>query len=403
MQSPIREEQIAARSVPQRLRLVILVLAVTCGATAANLYYGQPLLSPIAHAFGVSQGSATLVVTFSQLGYAIGLLLLLPLGDLLENRALASRTLLVTAVALFGAALAPGFGIFLTMSVLVGITSVVAQILVPFAAHLAPEHERGRVVGTVMGGLLLGILLARTVSSLVAAAWGWRTIYLISGVLMLGLAVLLIRLLPRRTPERHGSYAQLMASIAQLVRAEPALRRRAFSQATMFGAFSCFWTAISFELIHGHHLGQVGIAVFALVGAGGAAAAPIAGRLGDRGFGNAGSGVALVLAVLSMLLANFGSGNVVLLAVAGVLLDLSVQSHQVFSQREIYGLRPDARARVNTVFMTTIFVGGAIASAAAGSVDDAYGWSGVTILAAIYPLVGLAVWAYSTVRRRFGR
>jgi predicted MFS family arabinose efflux permease len=415
MESPIREAGTATSSsaaapphqsgesstlTSERLRVVILVLSVACGLTVANLYYGQPLLSPIAHAFGVSQGSASLVVTLTQLGYAVGLLALLPLGDLLENRALASRTLVVTAAALFAAGLAPGFGIFLITSVLVGITSVVAQILVPFAAHLAPEHERGRVVGTVMGGLLLGILLARTVSSLVAAAWGWRTIYLLSGVLMLALAVLLVRVLPRRKPEHHGSYVQLMVTIGHLVRDEPALRRRAFCQAMMFGAFSCFWTAISFELIHRHQMGQLGIAVFALVGAGGAAAAPIAGRLGDRGLGRVGSGVALALAVLALLLANVGSGSVLLLAVAGVLLDLAVQSHQVFSQREIYGLRPDARARVNTVFMTTIFVGGAAASAAAGLLDDAYGWSGVTLLAAAFPLTGFAVWSISTVRQR---
>lgn len=421
MDSPIREERSTvhgpaepAASPPpadtspleaERLRLVIAALAVACGLTVANLYYAQPLLSAIAHAFGVSQGSAGLVVTLTQLGYAIGLLFLLPLGDLLENRTLVSRTLLLTAAALFGAGFAPGFGIFLGMSVLVGIASVVAQILVPFATYLAPEHERGRVVGTVMGGLLLGILLARTVSSLIAAAWGWRTIYLVSGVLMLGLAVLLIRVLPRRGPEHRSSYGQLMVTIGHLAREEPALRRRAFCQAMMFGAFSCFWTAISFELIRRHHMDQVGIAVFALVGAGGAASAPIAGRLGDRGLGRAGSGVALVLAVVSLLLANVGSGSVVLLAVAGVLLDSAVQSHLVFSQREIYGLRPDARARVNTVFMTTIFVGGAAASAAAGAVDDAYGWSGVTLLAAAFPLLGLAVWSYSTistVRQRSG-
>ncbi|WP_084703838.1 MFS transporter [Phaeacidiphilus oryzae] len=418
MQRPISEDRTVAREpgpeapqarpaagplTPERLRLVMLVLAVACGLTVANLYYGQPLLAPIAHAFGVSQGSATLVVTLTQLGYAIGLLFLLPLGDLLENRALASRTLLVTAAALFAAGLAPGFGVFLAMSVLVGVTSVVAQILVPLAAHLAPEEERGRAVGTVMGGLLLGILLARTVSSLVAAAWGWRTIYLVSGVLMLALGALLVRVLPRRKPEHRSSYAQLMVTIGHLVREEPALRRRAFCQAMMFGAFSCFWTAISFELIRQHHMGQLGIAVFALVGAGGAAAAPVAGRLGDRGLGRAGSGIALALAVLALLLARVGSGSVVLLAVAGVLLDLAVQSHQVFSQREIYGLRPDARARVNTVFMTTIFVGGAIASAAAGAVDESYGWGGVSLLAAALPLAGLVVWTYSTVRHLRGR
>ena len=384
---------------PARLRRVILVLAVGCGMAVANIYYAQPVLAPIASAFGVSQGSTALVVTLTQLGYALGMVLLLPLGDLLENRALASRTLLVTAAALLAAGLSPDFGFFLAMSVLVGMASVVAQVLVPLAAHLAPEGERGKVVGTVMTGLLLGILLARTVSSLIAAAWGWRTIYLISAVLMVALSVLLVRVLPKRQPDHSSTYPQLMLSIGRLVREEPALRRRALCQALMFGAFSCFWTSVSFELISRHHLGQVGIGLFALVGAAGAAAAPLAGRLGDLGHGRLGSGLALALAVVAMLLAGLWAGNLVLLALAGVLLDLAVQSHQVFSQREIYGLRADARARINTVFMTSVFLGGALATGVSGAVHDTYGWTGVTLLGAVLPLVGLAVWSVSTLRQ----
>lgn len=385
---------------PARLRRVILVLAIGCGATVANLYYAQPLLAAIASAFRVSEGSAELVVTLTQLGYALGLVLVLPLGDLLENRALAWRTLLVTAAALFAAGLAPGYGLFLVMSVLVGATSVVAQVLVPLAAHLAPEKDRGRFVGTVMTGLLLGILLARTVSSLVAAAWGWRTIYLVSGVLMLLLAVLLARALPERRPTHTAGYRDLMLSIGRLAREEPALRRRAACQAMMFGAFSCFWTSVAFELISRHHLGQVGIALFALVGAAGAAVAPLAGRLGDLGHGRLGSGIALALACVSMVLADVWAGNLVLLGLAGVLLDVAVQGHQVFSQREVYGLRAEARARINTVFMGSVFLGGALATGVAGAVHDRWGWSGVTLLGAALPLIGLVIWTVSTLGRR---
>ena len=385
---------------PARLRRVILVLAVGCGATVANLYYAQPLLADIGSAFRVSQGGAELVVTLTQLGYALGLLVVLPLGDLLENRALTSRTLLVTAAALVAAGLSPAYGIFLALSVLVGATSVVAQILVPLAAHLAPERDRGRYVGTVMTGLLLGILLARTVASLLAAAWGWRAIYLVSGVLMLVLSAVLARALPERRPEHAGGYPELMRSVLRLAREEPALRRRALCQAMMFGAFSCFWSSVAFELIDRHHLGQVGIGIFALVGAAGAAVAPVAGRLGDLGYGRAGSGIALGLAAVSMVLADLWSANLWLLALAGVLLDLAVQGHQVFSQREIYGLRPEARARINTVYMTSVFLGGSLATGVAGPVHDRYGWSGVTLLGAVLPLVGLAVWTVSAVRGR---
>ncbi|WP_202533669.1 MFS transporter [Streptomyces sp. SID3212] len=382
---------------PARLRRVVLLLAFACGVTVANIYYAQPLLSPIASTFGISEGSTALVVTLTQLGYALGLVLLLPLGDLLENRALASRTLLVTAAALVAAGLSPYFGMFLAASVLVGTTSVVAQILVAFGVHLAPERERGKFVGTVMSGLLLGILLARTVSSLVAAAWGWRAIYLISAVLMVALSVLLLRVLPERRPVHSGSYPKLLLSLGRLVREEPALRRRAVNQALMFGAFSCFWTSVAFELVTRHHLGQVAIGAFALVGA---AAAPPAGRLSDRGHARIGSGLALVLAAGALVLACLGAGSLILLALAGVLLDFAVQSHQVFSQREIFGLRADARARVNTVFMGSVFLGGATGSGIAGVLHDGYGWTGVTLFGAALPVVGLAVWTVSTVRQR---
>jgi predicted MFS family arabinose efflux permease len=387
-------------SAPRSLKVVTVVLAIACGATVANLYYAQPLLDEISTAFRITQGKAALVVTLTQFGYALGMVALMPLGDLLENRALASRTLVATALALVVAGIAPGFGLFLAASVLVGMTSVVAQILIPFAAHLAPEDQRGRFVGTVMTGLLLGILLARTLASLVAAAWGWRTIYLVSAVLMIVVAVVLARLLPRHKPDHGVTYPQLMRSIGELVRTEPALRRRALCQALMFGVFSCFWTSVAFELIRTHGLNQAQIGLFALVGAAGAAAAPIAGRLGDRGYGRIGSGIALALGVVAMLVAWVGVHSLIVLALAGVLLDLAVQGHQVLSQQEIYGLRADARARINTVFMTTIFVGGAIASGISGALYDAGGWAGVTLFGAALPLIGLGVWTWSTVRAR---
>jgi predicted MFS family arabinose efflux permease len=385
------------------LRLVMVVLAFSCGATVANLYYPQPLLGEISTAFSVSQVSAALVVTLTQLGYAAGLALVMPLGDLLENRTLATRTLMFTTVALLVAGLSPAFGLFLTASVLIGLTSVVAQILIPFAAHLAPEEQRGRFVGTVMTGLLLGILLARSVSSFVASAWGWRTIYLVSAALMLLVAITMRRILPRREPDHDVRYPQLMRSVLTLVREEPVLRRRAVCQALLFGAFSAFWTSVAFELSRTHGLSQTGIGVFALVGAAGAAAAPIAGRLGDRGHGQVGSGVALALGAIAMVVADIGVHSLVVLAIAGVLLDLAVQGHQVLSQQEIYGLRADARARINTVYMTTIFVGGAVASAVAGSLYDVAGWTGSSLLGAALSAVGLAIWGYSRVRSRQSR
>ena len=378
---------------PKRLRLLTLLLAVACGLTVANLYYAQPLLALIAASFHVGHGTATAVVTTTQIGYALGLLFVLPVGDLVDNRVLVTRTLLVTALALAGTALAPNFGTFLAAAALVGLTSVVAQILVPFAAHLAPAGEAGRFVGRVMSGLLLGILLARTVASLLAEAVGWRAIFVASAVAMAALSAVLWKALPPRAPDHRAGYGALLRSVGQLLRQEPALRRLALGQACMFGTFTAFWSAIAYELIDAHGFGQDAIGVFALVGAAGAAAAPISGRLADHGHGRIGRAGTYVLTLVALALAGFGQSSVALLAAGGVLLDLAVQSHQVMSQQVIYALRPNARARINTVYMSTVFVGGAICSAVTGAVHDAYGWSGVMGFAAVLPALALVLWA----------
>ncbi|MCW2784761.1 MAG: major facilitator superfamily 1 [Marmoricola sp.] len=373
--------------------MLTTVLAIACGATVANLYYAQPLLDLISRDLHVGQGTATLVVTLTQVGYAVGLVFVLPLGDLIENRKLVTRVLFGTSIALVAAAAAPAFVVFAAVSVLVGLTSVVAQILVPFAAHLAPEADRGKVVGKVMSGLLIGILLARSASSLVAGWLGWRAIYVVSAVLMLLLVALLRRMLPERQPEHTAGYGSLLASVGHLVRTEPVLRARALCQGTMFAAFTAYWTAVAFELVGEHGLSQPQIALFALVGAGGAAAAPVGGWLSDRGHGRSGSGIMLGLATVGALVAGLGHHSVVLLALGGVLLDLAVNSHQVMSQAEIYALQPSARARINTVYMGTVFVSGALSSAVTGVLHGAYGWTGVCWFAAATPLVGLVVWS----------
>ncbi|UQX88954.1 MFS transporter [Jatrophihabitans telluris] len=389
----------AMATTPRNLRFLTAVLAAATGLTVANIYYSQPLLDLIAKAFHTSESRASMVVTATQLGYAAGLILLLPLGDLFENRKLTSRVLLVAAVMLAAAAASPNLAAFLILSVLIGFTSVVAQILIPFAAHLAPEAERGQFVGRVMSGLLLGILLARTVSSLLAAAFGWRSVYVISAVFMLTIAVLLARTLPSRRPDHTTGYRSLMASVLDLARTVPAVRRRAVCQALIFGAFSAFWTSIAYELIAEHHLSQTGIAIFALVGAAGAVAAPIAGRVADAGYGQPASGVTFLLAAGSMVLAIVGHHQLVLLAVAAVLLDLAVQGHQVLSQQEIYALRPDARARINTVFMGTVFTGGAVSSALSGLFYQTYGWSGAGGVCLVLATLGFGVWGVAAILR----
>jgi predicted MFS family arabinose efflux permease len=378
-----------------RLHLVSTVLAIACGLTAANLYYAQPLLDLLARTFGVSEGSAAVVITATQLGYVAGMIVLLPLGDLLENRALAGRMLVGTAVALVAAGLAPTFGLFLVASVAVGMTSSVTQILVPVAARLAPPGTRGRFIGRVMSGLLLGILLARTVSSLLADAIGWRSVYLISAGVMLVLAPCLRWVLPPLPPAHTTTYRALMRSLAAIVAEEPILRRRAISQALLFGTFTTFWTAIAYELIGEHGLTQSAVGIFALVGAAGAVAAPFAGRLADRGLARPARGIAIGMVAVALLITRFGQASVVALAAGGVLLDFAVQAHQVLSQQEVYGLRPEARSRINTIYMSTIFLVGAMASAAAGWVFDRAGWTGVTTVALVLPAGAFALWLTS--------
>jgi predicted MFS family arabinose efflux permease len=377
---------------PRQLRLVTVTLAVVGGAAVANLYYAQPVLELISRSLHVSPGVATTAVTATQIGYAVGVAFVLPLGDLLENRALASGTLLVAAIALVALACAPDYGVFLAAAVVVGLTSVVGQILVPFAASLAPPEQRGRFVGQVMSGLLLGILLARSVASLVAAAAGWRTIYVVSAIMMVGASLAVRRIVPRMTPAHRSGYGQLLKSTLRLAAREPVLRRRALAQASIFGAFTAYWTAIGYELIDAHGFRQADIAIFALVGATGAAVASVGGRLGDRGLGPLTRAGALVLVSGAMVLAWLGASHVVLLGAAAVLLDIGAQIHTVLSQRDIYALQPDARARVNSVFMTVAFMSGATASALTGVIHTAYGWTGVMIFAACSPMLGLLMW-----------
>ena len=393
--TPISRADTLPPPTPQvRLGLVTVILATACGLAVANIYFAQPILDLLAASFHTSQSAATAAVTVVQIGYAIGLVLLLPMGDLLENRRLTSALLVVTAVALVAAGSAQNLGVFLVASVFIGLTSVVAQILIPFAAHLAPEASRGRIVGWVGSGLLLGILLARTMSSFAAAAWGWRAIFFISAGLVLVMSVVLARVLPARRPDHTTGYASLMASVWELVRTQPALRRRAICQALLFASFSAFWTGIAYQLISVHHFDQTQVGLFALVGAVGVVASPVAGRIADRGDRLA-SGVALLIATAAMVVARWGADSVIALGVAAVLLDVGMTAHQVLSQREIYQLRPDARARINTVYMGGVFGGGALGSALAGVLHGRWGWNGIAVAGIALSAASFAVWAAS--------
>ena len=329
----------------------------------------------------------------TQVGYGVGLLLVVPLCDLLENRRLVFLILCVAVLALLGAAMSTSAAAFLAAAAFIGLGSVAIQILVPYAAHLAPNALRGRVVGNVMSGLMLGIMLARPAASLVTEALSWRAVFFISSALMAGLAVVLSVTLPRRLPAPGLSYGSLLSSMVRLVRRTPILRRRAIYQACLFGAFSLFWTAVPLQLARRYHFSQNGIALFALVGITGAIAAPLAGRMADRGWSKPFTALAMSLVGAALLLGLLGPsasgrGLLVLMA-AAILLDFGVAANGVLGQRAIYALDAAARGRLNGLYMATFFGGGAIGSALGGWSFAEGGWPLTMEVGLLLPLIAL--------------
>ena len=374
-------------------RWLVLLLAISCGVTVANLYYAQPLLSLLRKDFDVGPAAAGALITVTQLGYASGMVLLVPLGDRLENRRLVTVLLSLTTAGLVLAATAQAYAALLLACLLIGTTAVVAQILLPYAADLATDETRGRVVGNVFSGLLTGILLSRVVSSLLAQVTSWRVVFVCSAVLTASLVLTLRLVLPPRQPTTGVPYGQLLASTAALVRRHAVLRRRALYQSAMFGAFSAFSTTISFLLTGPlYRYSQLDIALFALAGAGGATVAPLAGRWADRGISHWMNATAFALAAAAFLLAAVGRHHIVLLALAAVVLDGSVQITVILGQHRIYQLDPTARARLNSVYVATFFVGGAAGSLVASVLYHSGGWTAVTTFGTALPVAAFLLW-----------
>lgn len=383
-----------------RIGKLIPVFACACGLTIANLYLAQPIAGMIGASLGLSSDEVGLTVTLTQIGYALGLLLLVPLGDLTENRQLVVRTLCGAALALAIVAGAPSASVFFAAALLVGIGATATQMLVPIAAHFAADEERGRVVGSVMSGLLVGVLLSRPVASLVADTFGWRWLFAGWAMLMLTLALALRRLLPERRPAATQSYPDLLQSLWALLREEPVLRRRALYQALTYGAFSLFWTAVPLHLLSASfNLNQRDVALFTLAGASGALIAPIAGRAGDRGWTRPATGLALAAILAAFTLSGYGAASLIALVAAAVLLDLGVWSSQVLGQRAIYALRPEARSRLNGLFIAIFFIGGAIGSALAGVAHTHGGWTAVVWIGAGCGVFGIALWLFEWIAK----
>lgn len=368
-------------------------MAISAGVTVANLYYAQPLLHTLARSFSITNGVAGSIITMTQMGYAIGLVLLVPLGDLLERRRLIAYILLGAVGALVVAAVAPGFSLFATACLFIGVTAVVAQVLVPFAAHLARDEDRGRVVGRVMSGLLMGILLARVVSGYISDVLGWRFVFWMAAGLMLLLTIVLLRVLPVEPATSKQPYSALLFSIVHLMRDEPLLRRRIIYGMSVFAAFSVLWTSLPFLLSpspYGYSDSLIGL--FGLLGVSGVLMASYSGHLHDHGHSRIATGSALSLTIISFVLMGFLPYHVTAIIVGIVLLDIGVQGSQILNQSTIYMLRPDARSRITTAYMTSFFLGGAIGSAVAAAAFSHFGWAGVSVAGGGFGVIGFLYW-----------
>jgi predicted MFS family arabinose efflux permease len=379
--------------------LLTWVFAIGSGALVANLYYSQALVTVVSPALGLHAGLAGLTVTLTQLGYAAGLILLVSLADLMENRRLILLCVAGTIVGLCGVALAQNAISFLLASVVVGICAVGAQIIIPFAAHLAKDETRGSVIGNVMAGLITGIMLARPVANLISSAFGWRAVFEFGAGLCTLIFVVLWFQLPERHPRSGMSYGKILKSTFEILAKTPALQRRSIYQGTLFGVFNLFWTAVPLMLTQRFNFDQREIALFALAGAGGALAAPIAGRIADRGLARTGTLAAMLITVLAFLVTGWAvwAGLMIVLVIAAISLDGAMQANQIIGQRIIYAIDPKARGRINAIYMTSIFVSGACGSLIASLT---YFYGGWMLTAGSGAALGLALLAYFATEPR---
>lgn len=381
--------------------VLTLLFAIAGGSAVGSLYLAQPLIETIASYFGVDPAGAATLVTVTQIGYAIGIFLLVPLGDVLSRRRLVPAVLSLSAVSLLGAALSPTYGVLLAALAAVGLTAVAAQMLTPLASELAVPEKRGRTVGTVASGVLVGILLSRTVSGFVADLWGWPAVYVLVAALALILAVLLAVMIPRLPAREPVAYFRLLGSVFTAVRRHRAVPATLLITGANFAVFSMFWTALTFLLTaepFGYSTTQIGL--MGLAGLAGAVAGRRAGVMHDRGWSVPATGVALGLLAISLAGAWVFQVSIVGLVVVVVVLDIAVQGNLILGQTRLFALSATERSRLNTAVVVFNFAGGALGSFLAGPLWTAGGWDAIMIGSLALTAFALMVWLVG--RKRLG-
>ncbi len=358
----------------------VLIMAAATGLSVANLYYNQPLLEELRSEFGVTVKEVGVIPTLTQMGYAIGMLFLVPLGDMFERRSLVVVTSLLSMLALLLAAFSQNLWMMSVASLLIGLATMTPQFLIPFAAQLAGPHEKGKVLGTVVSGLLIGILLSRTFSGFVGSMFGWRSVFIFAAVLMIFLALILRNVLPQSPPHFSGTYLGLLKSIWELVKTEPVLREASLIGGCLFGIFSSIWATLIFLLSTNFNHGAKEVGLFGLLGAAGAVAAPLVGKIADKKNPRFGVFVGLVIVLVSVLIIGASAYSMLGLILGIFLMDLGVQGGHVANQTRVFALREDARSRLNTVYMFCYFTGGALASLLASYAWGRAQWVGVFAL-----------------------
>jgi predicted MFS family arabinose efflux permease len=359
-----------------------------------NLYWAQPLLDAIAGDFHAAPAQAGWLVTATQVGYAVGILLIVPLGDVLDRRRLIAVMMLASVVVLLACALAPSFVFLLVALCLLGVSTIAGQILTPLAGDLADDERRGRILGTVVAGILTGILASRTISGLVATLGGWRAVYAAAAAVVVVLAVLLWRALPPLERKARVAYPMLIASVGAVVVKERAVRWTLALSTTGFAAFTLFWTSLTFLLAGPpFHYPVSAIGLFGLVGIAGAVTAQRAGRLHDQGLSLPATGVAWALVLASFVLAAFAGASMWLVVAVVFILDVAIQGQNVLNQTRLLSLSHEARSRLNTAYVTSNFIGGAIGSGVAALLWAAGGWTAVAEAGIVMSCWGLGVWA----------